>query len=633
MDQARYHLIFEGFKPDTNKTALGYTLKTDLALTDAQLADLMAERRTVLKDNLSKEEALKLGKSLTQSGLIIKAHALAVNQKNNQEDLRKHLMDGGIEQYFASKYKHADDELDTQISLLVLAAFPVVCYLLLPFIGLLLLMPLLSFSIWTSQLGAALIQLLIASIFFIPLIWLRPRPETVEGIDLDHETEELMVSLCNEMAHFLGAPIFNRIVLVENPVLRVHQSPLQWLKKQATLELGLPVLEALNLQQFVGLTAMRMTPCASTFYNRTWGLFIQWYQALRGQYKPWAVLLDNWVLPMHEHQYNRGLAIARDVVGHEESLRLSRIDKKFTQMNRDWPEFVEFCKTLRVRGSDWHQLVAKEATSAKQDDEIQALFRMEAPSIWALSTTSGYQKSFNRSENKPLFTLPGVRLWQQFQRYYPHQERFDSKLIKPVTLVPPLEAPKKKNALNSLILNKQAQDVLNAQRVKIENALKMHAKPKKEKDVAKLIAKWRATSANFWPEDFQQHKLFPMAKALYLALQATQQLEIWDIDNKLLDANQQNAKDHKLTQLHQKWLEQIAPLPAFPLLNSEHKKLVEQLALTAPSKDIANVSAQEIQNLYPYWLSFLTIYWTYIVGQIFAPKTLSDEAEQATPSE
>lgn len=629
MDQARYHLIFEGFKPGTNKTALGYTLKTDLALTDAQLADLMAERRTVLKDNLSKEEALKLGKSLTQSGLIIKAQALAVNQKNNQEDLRKHLMDGGIEQYFASKYKHAEDEFDTQLSLLVLAAFPVVCYLLLPLIGLMLLLPLISISIWSSQAGSAFIQLIIAALFFIPLIWLRPRPETIEGIDLDPDTEELMVSLSNEMAHFMGAPKFSRIVVVESPVLRVHQSPIQWLSNKATLELGLPVLEALNLQQFVGLLAMRMTPTASTFYNRTWGLFIQWYQALRGQYKPWALLLDNWVLPMHEHQYNRGLAIARDVVGHEESLRLSRIDKNFTQMNRDWPEFIGFCKTLRVQGTNWHQLVAKEASSVKNEDEIQALFRMEAPAIWALSTTTGYQKSFSRAENKPLFSMPGVRLWQQFQRYYPHQERFDSKLIKPVSLVPPLEAPKKKNALNSIILSKQAQDVRNAQRVKIENALQMHAKPKREKDVAKLIAKWRATSANFWPEDFQQHKAFPLAKALYLALQATQQFELWDIEDKLIDANKQSARDHKLVQLHKKWLTQIAPLPALPLIDGDYKKLTDQLALTAGSKDIANLSAHDIQSMYPYWLSFLTIYWTLIVGQVFAPKTLADEAGKA----
>jgi hypothetical protein len=627
MDQTRYHLVFEGFKADANKTVLGYTLKTDLDLSDAQVADLMAERRTVLKDNLSKEAAVKLGKQLSQSGLIIKAQALAVNQKNNQEDLRKHLLEGGIEQYFASKYKHAEDEADTNISLLVLAAFPVACYLLLPLIGLLILMPLLSFAVWSDQIAGAITQLIIGLLFFGPLIWLRPKPADIDGIEIDRDTEELLVSLCNEMAHFMSAPTFKRIILVESPVLKIHQTPLQWVTKSATLELGLPVLEALNLQQFVGLMAIRMAPNASTFYNRTWGLFIQWYQALRGQYKPWALLLDNWVLPMHEHQYERGLAIARTVVGYEESLRLSRIDKSFMQMTRDWPEFVAFCKALRIQGTNWHQLVAKEASSVRKEDEIQALFRMEAPAMWVLSTTTGYQKSFSRADNKPFYSIPGVRLWQQFQRYYPHQERFDKKLIKPITLVPPLEAPKKKNALNSLILSKQAHDVLSAQRVKIENALNMHAKPKREKDIAKLISKWRSTSANFWPDDFQHHKLFPIAKALYLALQATQQFELWDIDDKVIDVHKQTARDQKLIALHQKWLSQIAPLPAMPLIDGDFKKLSEQLSLTTASKDLANLSAQEIQALYPYWLSFLTIYWTFIVGQVFAPKTMADQIE------
>ena len=66
------------------------------------------------------------------------------------------------------------------------------------------------------------------------------------------------------------------------------------------------------------------------------------------------------------------------------------------------------------------------------------------------------------------------------------------------------------------------------------------------------------------------------------------------------------------------------------MIDGEFKKLAEQLALTTGGKDIANLSAQDIQTMYPYWLSFLTIYWTLIVGQVFAPKTLADEASNAT---
>jgi len=625
MEHTRYHLVFEGFLKDINKTEIGLSLKSTLSLNDSQVADLMAGRRTVLKNNLPKEDAMKLGRELTQSGLKIKAQALAVNQKNNPEDLRKHLLDGGLDQYFASKYKHPDDELDTRASMLILAAFPVVSYLILPLIGLSLLFPVISLSIWSTQPVAALIQLIASAICFAPIAWLWPKPAKIEGIEIDHDTEELLERLVHGLAEHLNAPKIKRIELVESPVLAVHQSPVEWLTNSSTLEVGLPVLEALNLQQFVGLLAMRITPLSLTFYSRSWGLFIQWYNALRSRYKPWAVLLDNWVLPMHEHQDQRGAAIARDLVGFQESLRIQRIEKRFSQLNRDWPEFVEYCRKMRIKGTHWEALVEKEAKSDTKDEEVQALFRMATPALWVLSTTDGYQRAFSRRENSPAFEMPGLKLWQHYQKFNPLQERFSKLMIRPEALVPPSESPKKQNALNAIRLNKQATDVLQAQRLMIETALVMHEKPKKPKDVNKLIAKWRTTSAGFWPEGFMQHKLFPLAKKVFLTLQTLQQIDLWNIDDRTLDVNKHPARDKQILTLHKKWLEQASTLPALPLLGTQSSKLIEQIQISAGNTPLDNFTKAEIIENTSYWLDFVGIYWTFIAGQILQPKTFADE--------
>jgi hypothetical protein len=623
MEHARYHLVFEGFKDDANKTAVSFTLKDQLKLSDSQLADMMAGRRTVLKENLEKEAALKLGREMTQAGLIIKAQALAINQKNSPDEVRKHLMDGGLDQYFASKYRHPDDELDTRVSLLILASFPLLSYLILPVIGLLILMPVLSFTTWANQPMAALIQTIIALIMFIPGIWLWPKKTQLDGIELDVETEELLNSLTQNIAVHLSTPTIKNTVLVESPVLRVHQTPLQWVKGEATLELGLPILEALNMAQFAGFLAMRLTPLASTFYSRTWGLFIQWYNALRSRYKPWAMLLNNWVNPMHEHQNARGLLIANEIVGLQEAQRLQRIDKRFNQLNRDWPEFVEYCKKLRVKGKQWSDLVAKEAHSEKKQDEVQALFRIESPALWALSTTDGYQKVFARQNQGPVFEMAGAKLWQQFQRYAPHQERFAELMIRPEALVPPTEAQTKKKGLNAILLNRQANEVLAAQKLMIEQALGMHEKPKKQKDLAKLTAKWRTNSANFWPEGFMQHKLFPLAKNLFLAMQTSQQIELWNIEDKDVPAGKHAARDKQIVTLHLKWLEQVEKLPPLPLLPSSGDRLIHQLSQGESS--LKELRASQILALHVHWLNLLVIFWTFITGQIMKPKTFADE--------
>lgn len=627
MEHARYHLVFEGFKPDTNKTAVSFSLKDQLALSDSQINDMMSGRRTVLKQNMNKEEAQKLGRELTQAGLIIKAQALAVNQKNSPEDVRKHLLNGGIEQYFASKYRHPEDELDTRFSLIILAAFAVVTYLLLPLIGLFILRPLLNASIWSGQFIPALIQLLIGAVFFIPAIILRPRPVKVEGIYIEPDTEELIWRLTESLADHLSAQTIDNIVLVDSPVLNVHQTPKQWMANRCTLEIGLPVLESLNLQQFVGLLAIRMTPRASKFYRRTWGLFIQWYLALRSVHKPTALLLNNWVLPMYEHQNERAQKIARDLVGLAESQRLQRIEKRFTELERDWPEFVDYCQKLRIRGTGWASLVSKETRSEKKADEQLALFRIESPAIWALSTTDGYQKAISRQLAEPAYTMPGQQLWQQFQRYIPLADRFNAQMIKPEALIPPSGPQKKKKRPNALLLNRQAQEVLNTQKQMIEESLGMHEKPKKTKDVQKLIDKWRTSSSAFWPEDAQTHKLFPIAKSAFLALQSLQQIELWNIADKKLPKGKGVVRDRQIVKLHLKWLEQISKLPALPQLPDAGNKLSLQVQAAHDNLTLNELTAAEILEQHDFWKELNKAYWVFLAGQILKPKTLADEAE------
>ncbi|WP_320822454.1 hypothetical protein [Reinekea sp.] len=626
MEYKRYHLVFEGFLRELNRTEISLALKTELQLSDAQVADLMAGRRTVLQNNLPKESAQTLGRKLTKQGLKVSAQALSINQKNNPADLRRHLMDGGIDQYFASRFKHPDEELDTLVSLLILAGFAVLTYLVLPLIGLRLLVPTLSVSAWLDHPAAVLFQLLFALIFFAPLLWLWPRSSPVDGIELDKETEELLEQLVRSMAYHLSAPTVSRIVLVQSPVLAIRQTPLAWIQNQATLEVGLPVLEALNLQQFVGLLAMRLCPLSGGFYARTWGLFMQWYNALRTRYKPWALLLNNWVLPMHQHQAQRSAAIASDLVGLQETKRLQRIEKRFSELNRDWPEFTVFCQKMRIRGTHWHELVAKETSSDDQADEVQALFRMAAPALWILSTSDGYQRAFGRKQGQtPAFETSGVELWQQFQRFTPAQEQFQKLMIRPEALVPPSEAPKRQNALNALRLNRLASDVLQSQQQRVEQALGLPVKVKKMNDMSTLVTRWRAASASFWPDNFMQHTRFPLAKDIFLSLQTLQQLRLWAIEDRLVDVSKRRARDKQIMALYAKWLAQTALLPPLPLIRDHANTLQDQVQHSVGSKLLAEFDADGVVAQLDYWLTIMVCYWTLVAGQILQPRTLSED--------
>ena len=186
MSAQRFHLVCLGFQDSvSNKTQLSLTLKEQLKLSDAQLADLMASRRTVLARNLPEEKARLWAKKLTRAGLTIEAETATANQKISADELRQHLLDGGLSHYFAGRYRHPDEELETRFSLLILAAIPFAVYLVLPLIALLLVLPLISVSVWTSQAGAALTQLIIAGVLLVPAALFRPRRPPAEGLELD----------------------------------------------------------------------------------------------------------------------------------------------------------------------------------------------------------------------------------------------------------------------------------------------------------------------------------------------------------------------------------------------------------------------------------------------------------------
>lgn len=609
---ARYHLIFEGFKPGVNKTAISFTLKDQLQLKENQLADMMAGRHTVLRQNMDKETALALGKELTQSGLIIKAKALATNQKNSPQDLRNHLLNGGLDQYFASRYRHPDEETDTIMSLGVLAAFAIGSYFLLPLIGLGLLLPVLSPTTWATQFFAALIQVIIALLMFVPAIWLFPRPKKVKGLELDSDTEELLFAIVDNLTVHLSAPQIKQIVLVENPILMLHQTPTQWVTNKATLELGLPILETLNVQQFVGLMGMRAAPLSSRLHVRTWGLFIQWYDSLRTKHRSWAMLLNNWVSPIRQHQQKRGFDIARQLVGLQVAQQLQKLDKRFEQLDQDWPEFMDYCQQLRIRGTHWQGLVGKLAKNEAEPGEQEALFRMESPSLWLLSTIDGYQKMFQREDSNARFEMNGTQLWQKFQTYLPQADEFTKRLLRPDALYPPTGTPAKPHK-NALLVNRRASTYMSAQKQIIEQSLSLKDKPKKPKDIQLMAQKWCHTSAGMWPKSAYSHPRLPLVKALFNAKQTLQLLAVWQgLGDQREDAQRQEQKQQIQT-LQQKWFKQAATLPGLPLIG-EGKTLADQLKL--------NDEPHSLDDSLPHWQAVITIFWVFIAGQL-----LNDEKQ------
>ncbi len=617
MEHAQYHLIFEGFKPGVSKTAVSFTLKDQLNLSDKQLADMMAGRETVLRQNLDKKEAVRLGKDLMATGLVVKAKALAVNQKNSPEEVRKHLMQGGLDQYFASRYRHPDEDLETMFSLILLAALAVGTYLLLPILGLMILKPVLSLSVWSTQLISAVIQTTIGALMFVPAFWLFPRPAKIEGLELDRDTEELLFALIDNVSIFLSAPSISKVVLVETPTIVIHQTPKQWLTGSATLELGLPVMEMLNMKQLVGLLAIRFTPLSSTLYSKTWGLFIQWYTALRTKQKSWAMLLRSWVKPIQEHQKTRGFDIARALVGYQSAKQLQKLDKRFEQLSTDWPEFIDYCQRLRIRGSEWRALIGKFEQGEKASDDSQALFRIDSPALWLLSTINGYQKMFLQDHAADGRVMNSQQLWKHFQWYIPAADAFQKKLLRPEALFPPVGLAPKKTHQNAILVNRRASQVVNTQKQLIEQTVGLKEKPKKPVNLQALSQKWRETSAGIWPKKVFGSKQLPLLTTIFGALQTLQQMEAWmSLGNKLSE-KQLVQKNHNLSSLAEKWLKHAAQLPALPLLGNG-AKLSDQIPLS--------MEPQDIEAQLTYWQNVISIYWVGIAGRLLEEEESGEEA-------
>lgn len=632
MEHAKYHLVFEAFQDGANKTVVSLTLKNEFKLTDVQIGNLMAGRQTVLKSNLSKDDAKALGQRLTKAGLKVKAQALAVNQKSSPEDLRKHLQEGGLDQYFASRYRHPPDELDTRISLIILVSIPVFCYVILPLISLILLLQVLSFSVWIEQTFAAATQTLIAALLLVPGVLTRPRVRPLSGISLDPSTEDLFYQLSEKLSNHLDAPKISSIHLVDTPELHTKQSFLQWLKGESALVVGLPILESLNLQQFVGLLSVRVAPVSSTFYHRTWGLFLQWYEALHHLNAELARRLDSWIQPLQEHQSDRGFKISQNLIGMTESLFVQRTEKRFHQLFADWDAFLTFRSELRILGFEWASLIQvkqTEKTASNNQEEVLANFRMSSPAIWLLSTSDGYQKMFAKQQPKYFFKMRASDLWQNFQKYQRMKRQFDIKLWPVDMLAPPAEVntdpAKKKN--NPITLFKKGADLRNAQKQLIEHALGVRKKAPEQGKVDKMLASWREYSARYWTEGATQHKIFPVAKQLYATLQTVQQMHYWMIDGDKLSTPANTLKREQINKLYQKLLTQSQKLPALPLLPATGKSLYSQLFVGLTQVQQGSEGLAAATALLKYWQFFLQVYWTFLAGQLLLNTMSSNQSD------
>lgn len=417
MATRHYHLVCQGFRDDrVNKTELSLTLKTKMKLSDAQVADLMASRRFILARNLPAEKAQTLGKKLVKAGLNIKAESADANQKVSADELRQHLLDGGLSHYFAGRYRHPKDELETRLSLVVLASVPILAWLILPLIGLSLLRPLLSLSIWSGQFLAALSQLLIAVVLFLPAVALWPqKPEKKSsGIELDEENELLLYAIVEEVSQYLMGPRIKTVLLIEGPVLRLRQTPLQWLRREVDLEVGLAHLESMNLQQFVGSLVYQVTPHSPSFYYWCWSLYLYWSSALQRRFPAMVEPLLQWLQPMHDHQSQRQSSSAQALIGPREAMRLNALYKQLEQIQQHWDAFDQYCKAQQRLPTDWADWLKLPASETEKGEGVEGQFRMNAPAQWALSNSTAYGKALARHHEQGEQPEPARTLWQAF---------------------------------------------------------------------------------------------------------------------------------------------------------------------------------------------------------------------------
>lgn len=628
MSATRYHLVCDGFRnPSANKTQLSLALKHQLALTDAQLADLMASRSTVLARNLGKEKAQELGRKLIRAGLSIKVETAQINQKISAGELRDHLRDGGLSHYFAGRYHHPEEDIDTRISLLILAALPVFSYAVLPLIGLALGLPLLDLTVWLEQTLAATTQGLLAALCWVPLFLFRPRSSPAAGVKLDAETESLAFELVDEISHYINAPQVASIRLTHSPFLRIHQTHWLWLRRQTDLEIGLPYLETLTLQQFAGDLILQLAPLAPRFHSWTWGLYLSWHQTVAARFPRLIHRLDAFVQPMHEHQQLRQDAMVQALIGHKEARRVRQINQRLLPIVHQWGEFEEFCRHLDATATEWGSWIGRTAAEAVPTSDIKesvGQFRMTAPASWILTHPAGYNKALTRQNDTRAFSETAVKLWRQFQVYKQAMERFRELGVPAAALIPPTAEHPGAGPARARSLIQGYQATLKAQRDSVRYALGL-AKQEPKQGVSLRSRAWREAAQPFWPAQTTLHRNHTLARTLYLALQSAEQINLWARQKPGDDAGRA-LRERQLNILYQRWARQLGRLPALPLLSQPPATLKQQLLSEWTEPELA--TAEAIAGRAQDWVNVLQIYWTLVAASLLNSQ-IRQETQQA----
>jgi hypothetical protein len=620
MSAQRFHLVCLGFKDSVaNKTQLSLTLKDQLKLNDAQLADLMANRRTVLARNLPEEKARQWAKKLTRAGLNIEAETATANQKISADELRQHLLDGGLSHYFAGQYRHPDDEMETRISLLVLAAIPFAIYLLLPLIALLLVLPLISLSVWGSQPGAALTQLVIAGALLVPAALFRPRPPESQGLELDPDTEPLLFALTNEITTYLKSAPVTAIRITDAPFVSVRQKPLQWLRRRCELEIGLPYVQAVTLQQLTGELTRQLGSLAPPFTYWTWGAFSHWQRTLAHLQPAWSEALMQRIAPMVEHLQARQTAMMQTLIGHQQARQVTRLTQRLNSLKPLWPEFRAFCSTLGVSSERWVDWLGPiESKPVADEENSQGQFRMASPASWVLSNASGYEKALHRDAG---VQVTAATLLKQFQTFQKHHLRVRNTGIQVDALVPPVSAISGKT-IHPAQLMRHYSATRATQKAAIAHALGLQKNPPKQ-DLAALTQRWRSSAQGLWPKAAMTHPNLALGRALFSVLQSAQQLDLW-ADCEPADSEAKALRKRQLDRLYPNWHKAMLKLPALPLGAARgQQSLAQQLALPTPAESVPLTSADTGR-----WVNTLQIYWTLVAGSLLN-SGIETDTEQA----
>lgn len=624
MSAAQYHLVCEGFRTDSvNKTQLSLVLKQQLKLNDAQLADMMASRRTILARNLTEAKARELGLKLGRAGLVVRAETAAAHQKISPEEMRHHLMDGGLNHYFAGRYHHPDEETDTTLSLAVMAGVPALFYFVLPLIALLLAIPLLSPLVWLEQPLAALFQAVWVGLLMTPAWLLRPVPRKRSGLKLEADTETLLYSLCDEISHYLDAPSVVAVYLTNRPGIQLHQTPLQWLRGQCELDIGLPFLDSTSLQQTAGEIAFQVGGLAPRRYYWLWGLYRFGHQALRYRFPALGQRVDGWLSPMLEHQRQRQQAMVEALIGRQAELQLQQLRKQCMPLEQQWLQFHEFCQRLDVTPERWRDWLSH-PTAVDSQEDTPSLFRINAPAAWALTHAEGYKKALSRDHTQR-FSIPARGLWRQFQAYRQANQRLTKEAFPVSALMPPVGSATSGKP-NPRVLKRHYRAALANQEAAIRHALGLNKKPPRQ-ELSLLSRAWRDVAGPFWHEEALRHRNLALSKTLYLALTQAEHMELWAKQTLPPGSDSVEVRDRQLLALYHRWLKTIKPLPALPVLAAPGGSARAQLLEGWPQPERA--TAAEVAERCHYWVNSLQIYWTLVAASLLNSQTDVEEGQVA----